>query len=456
MQVNEVKNEGLVREFTVKVPATDIAEKVEEQLAEVAKTVKIAGFRPGHVPLKIVKQHYAKGVTGEVVEKLVHESSHKVLDERNLKASQHPKIEITAFEENSDLEYSMKVELLPEIPAFDFASLELDKMVAEVEEKAITEALENLAKNRKSYKAVERKAENNDKVIIDYIGKIDGVAFEGGTANSAELVLGSNSYIPGFEEQLVGSKAGDEVVVKLSFPTTYHAKDLAGKEAEFDTKVVEVQAPEIAEINDELAAQFGFEDLNALKEAIQKQIAGNYEQSSRIKVKKQLFDTLDEKITFDVPPSMFAYEFTSIWKNVEEAKTQGDEALKDKSDEELKEEYSKIATRRVKLGLLLSDIASKNSLKITREELSQAISEQAKQFPGNEGIIYNFYQKNPERLQELHGPIMEEKAVNFIIAKAKITEIKVSAETLLNDEEDEEAAESKKAPKTKAKKAANA
>ncbi len=456
MEVKEIKNEGLKREYAVKLDAKSISDKTEAQLASISRNVKMDGFRPGHIPLKVLKKRYGKSVTGEVVERSVNEATQKVLQEKKLLPAMPPKLEIISYEEGGDLDFRMELEVLPEVKEIDFAALNLEKLVCDVTDKEIDEAVERLAENNKVFTRQEgAKAKNGSRVVIDFTGRLDGKEFEGGAAKRFPLELGSGSFIGNFEEQLVGSKEGDDVGVKVTFPDNYHKQELAGKPAEFDVHVHEVQKGEKPEVNDELAKKFGFADLAALKDAIKAQINGGYEAQARVKIKKQLFDTLDEEVNFPVPQGMLDVEFNSIWEKLEQAKKEGDENIKSKSDGELRTEYMKIAERRVKLGIFLSDVASKNKLQVTQEELSRSVMEQARQFPGQEKAIFDFYKKNPQHLRELQGPILEEKAVDFIIGKAKVNTRTVSPEEL-NMEDEGEAADAKETRKeNRKKKAAN-
>ncbi|HEU5047746.1 MAG TPA: trigger factor [Rickettsiales bacterium] len=454
MQVTEVKNEGLKREFTVKLDAKTLNEKTEARLESMSKNMKIDGFRPGHVPMNVLKKRYGKHVAGEVMEGSVNEATQNVLREKNLTPAMQPKVEVTAYEEGGDLEFKIDMEVLPEVPELDFSQIALDKLTCDIDEKEVDEAIERLAERNQNFVREKEgaKAKKGNRAVIDFTGKVDGVAFEGGAAKKFALELGSGSFIAGFEDQIVGAKEGDDLVVKVTFPENYHKADLSGKPAEFDVHVHEILKGEKPEVNDEFAKKFGFENLEGLKKAIKDQLGGDHESMSRVKIKKQLFDDLDKRLTFPVPQSMFDAEFKAIWDKLEQAKKEGDEAISSKSDEELRTEYTKIAERRVKLGIALSDIAAKNKLQITQEELSRAVMQQARQFPGQERAIFDFYQKNPQYLQELRGPIMEEKAVDLILGKAKVTERKVSQEELMKEiDEDAPAAEEK----PKKKKAAN-
>lgn len=456
MQVTETKTSGLKREFNVRVEAKTINEQLDTQLKGMSGRVKIPGFRPGHIPMNVLRQRFGKNVFGEVIERTINLSSQRVLKDRNLRAALPPKIEIISAKEGDELQFKMEAEILPDVPAVDFASVTLEKPICKVEDKEVNEALSRLADRQKTFKTAEKgaKAKKGSQVIIDFVGKKDGVAFEGGTAKKFALVLGSGQFIPGFEDQLIGTKAGSEIEVKVSFPKEYHKEDLAGQPATFDVTVHEVQEGEKTEVNEDFAKVMGFKDLESLRKAIHDQIDGEYQGMSRAKLKKQLFDHLEENTSFPIPEGMVDMEFKSIWEKLQMAKKEGDETLMSKSDEELKEEYSKIAERRVKLGILLSEVALKNNLQINQDELSRAVMQQASQFPGQERKVFEFYQKNPGHLEELRGPILEEKAVDFIIGKSKVTERSVTAEELASEDDVAPAQEAKKKPAAKAKKKA--
>ncbi len=451
MQVKETTKDGLKRGYAVKLDAKTINEKTESQLKSMGEKVKIPGFRPGKIPLNVLKQRYGKSVMGEVIERAVNDATHNVLHDNNLRPATTPKVEITSYEEGGDLDFKMDLEVLPEIIEPDYSKITLEKLVSDIDEKEVDEAVSRLAERNKAFVRREKgaKAQKGDQLLMDFTGKVDGVAFEGGAAKKFHLELGSGSFIPGFEDQLIGAKEGSDVVVKVTFPASYHKEDLAGKDAEFDVHVHEVLKGEKAEVTDEFAQKFGFNDLAALRKAVTDQFTGDYEAASRSKMKKQLFDKLEKDTSFAIPQSMLDVEFNSIWDKLKQAQKEGDEALSGKSDDELRKEYTKIAERRVRLGILLSEIAQKNKIQINQDELSKAIMQQAKQFPGQERVIFEFYQKNPQHLQELRGPIMEEKSVDFILAKAKINERKVSHEELMSEESEEAETSTKKPSKKK-------
>jgi trigger factor len=445
MQVNELKKEKLTREYEVKVPAKTIEKKMDEQLQSISARVKIPGFRPGHIPTKILKQRYGKSVMGEVIEKTVNSTSNDVLKQKGDRPALQPKIEITSFDEGKDLEYKMSYEVLPEIPAVAFEKLNIEQLTYDIPEQEVTESIQRLAERNQTFKALDAsaKAKLGHAVKIDFAGYLSGEAFEGGTAKGFQLELGSGQFIPGFEEQLVGVKAGDDVVVKVTFPATYHKADLAGQPTEFKVQVHEVMEKAEAEINDDFAKSFGMDSLEKLRVALEGQLRNDYDQVARTKMKKQLFDQLDQQVKFEAPQGMVDLEFNNIWERLQEAKKQGQDDSLDKPEAELRAEYTAIAERRVRLGLVLAEIGRTNNLKATQDELSRAVMDHARMFPGQEKQVFEFYRQNPGQLEELRGPILEEKAVDFIIEKVTPKQKKVTIEELLKD--DEEDAPAKKA-----------
>ena len=445
MKVSELKNNKLEREYQVTVEAETLNRKMDEQLKSIGNRVKIPGFRPGHIPVKLLKQRYGKSVMGEVLENTVNSTSGDVIRERNERPAMQPKIEILSFEEGKELQYKMSYEVLPEIPEVDFAKVKLEKLSYDIPEKELTEGLERLAERRKSYEVKKGAAKLGDAVKIDFTGYLNGEKFEGGASENFTLELGSNQFIPGFEEQLVGAKAGDEKTVKVSFPEDYHSKDLAGKPTEFKVVVHEVLESKPVKIDDDFAKGLGLEGLSELKKALGEQLSKDYDQMVRAKLKKQLFDQLDTAYAFEAPKTMVEMEFNSIWERLQEAQKAGDESV-NKPEVELRKEYQAIAERRVRLGLLLADIGRRNNLKVGQDELSRAVMEQARQYPGQEKKIFEYYQQNPQQLEELRGPILEEKAVDFILGQAKVADKKTTIDELMR-EEDEDAPKAKKAGK---------
>ncbi|MBL4908077.1 MAG: trigger factor [Sneathiella sp.] len=451
MQVTQTSSEGLKRDFTVVVDAAEIATKVTEKLTTVGQQVKLPGFRPGKVPMQILRQRFGKSVMGEILEETVNETSQKALNDNDLRPAQQPKIEITKFDEGSDLEFTIEVEIMPDFDPMDFSKLKLEKLVAEVADDKVDEAVKQIAGQQKNFTKIsgKRKAKEGDSVLIDYAGKVDGVAFDGGTAEGHQLELGSGQFIPGFEEQLIGQKAGDEIAVTVTFPENYGSADLAGKEAVFDVKLHEIQEAADVEINDEFAKKLGLDDLAALKDAIRGRMEEEYKQHSRQTLKRNMLDALSEHHDFEVPPGMKESEFNSIWEQFEKELERTEQKLEDQdqSEEELRAEYTTIAERRVRLGLLLAEVGRINNIEVSNEEVQQAMLSQARNFPGQEQQIFEMFQKNPEMQNSLRAPIFEDKVVDFIAELATVTEKTVSFEELTADPDAEDAEK----PKTKKK-----
>jgi len=456
MQVIKNSSEGLKQHFTVTIPAGAIATEMDTKLAEVGRTVRIPGFRPGKVPMTLLRKKYGPSVMGEVVENAVNDGARKAIADHDLRPALRPEIAITSYKEGGDLEFTVQVEVLPEVEVQDLSGLKLERPVAEVTDEVVDEALERIASRRETTEpaAKTHKSKSGDVVTIDFEGSVDGVAFDGGKAEGYDLKLGSNSFIPGFEEQLIGFKAGDKTVVKVTFPAEYGAEHLAGKDAEFAINVHEVKTVKPAKVDDELAKQLGLDDLAALRTSIKEEIERDYATMSRAHLKRHLLDALAEGHSFGVPQGMVELEFDAIWKQVEEDRKQGrvDPSDEGKSDDELKKEYRDIAERRVRLGLLLSEVGRKNNVQISQEDLNRAVITEARNYPGQEHLVIQYYQKNPDAKEALRAPIFEEKVVDFIIETAKITEKKVSVDDLRADP-DEIKTEEKKEAKPKAAKA---
>jgi len=457
MEVVETNTEGLLRDFKITIAANDIQQRVDARLTEVGRDVSIPGFRPGKAPLKILKQRYGGSVMGEVLEAAVQESSQDVLSERGLRPAGQPKIEVVSFDEGKDLEYDLSVEILPDIETVDLASLELDRVKVTPTDDEINDAIDRIAQQNRETKPIEedRPTAKGDVVIIDFVGKIDDVPFEGGQGTGIRLELGSDQFIPGFEDQLVGVEAGKPLEVKVAFPADYTVDDLAGKDAVFDCTVQEIHGAVEVVVDDAFAENLGLENLAALKDAISDQLGQEYGRLTRERTKRDLLDKLSDAHDFDVPPRMAEDEFNQIWSQVEKAKEEDqlDEEDKGKSDDELRAQYKDIADRRVRLGLLLSHIGEQNGLTVNQEEINRAIMEQARQLPGQEQQVIEFYRDNPQASASLQAPIFEDKVVDFIIEMAKVTERELTPEEL-NAEAEAEAAEatSGAAKKTPAKK----
>ncbi len=441
MQVNETLNEGLKREYTVTLAAAEIEEKVQARLAEVAKTAQIPGFRPGKVPASVLKQRYGDAVLGEVLQQAVNDASQQAMSERGLTPASQPQIEVTKFDKGEDLEYTLKIELMPEITPMDFSTLELERIKVEVPAEEVDKALERLAQNQRSTKPLEseRPAESGDVLVIDFKGTVDGEAFPGMEAEDHHLELGSNQFVGGFEDQLVGVNKGEQRSVTVTFPEGYANDQLSNKEAVFEVTVKDILATEPTPIDDEMAKNFGAENLDDLRGKVAEQLGQEFENLARAKVKRELLDKLAENHDFEVPPGMVEQEFQAIWQQVEADREAGrsDPDDEGKDDETLQAEYRKIAERRVRLGLLLSDVGQKNGIEVTQDELNRGLFQEAQRYPGREREVIEFFQKNPEAINNLRGPIFEDKTVDFILELAKVNERKLSPDELQKELEAE-------------------
>lgn len=422
----------LAHSFTVVIPAQEFQDKITAKLEEVRKEAKIQGFRPGQAPLSLIKSKYENAVKGEVLDDLIQEKSTKTLEENKIRPALRPKIELTSFEDGKDIEFKLDVEALPEVKPADLSKLEIKKLVATAGDKEIDAAVEKLANAKKTTKLLDEKRETKtgDVIVIDYTGTIDGEEFKGGKGKDYYLALGSNTFIPGFEEQLTGKNLNETVDVNVTFPENYHAKDLAGKKALFKTVIKELREMVTPEINDDFAKMFGCDTLDKLKEMIKTELDKEYANVARMHTKRALLDALAETHSFEVPQGMVDLELSSIWQQYEEAKknNQLDEDEKSKPEDELKAEYRQISERRVRLGLLLAEIANQNKVTLTQEDLTQAVMAEARRYPGQEKIVFEYYQKNPQALDALRAPLFEEKVVDHIL-----TVVKVNEETLTPD-----------------------
>jgi trigger factor len=449
MQVNETSAEGLKREFTVVVPSNDVEFTVIERLTEVGNSVSIPGFRPGKVPIALLKKRYGDAVKGEVLEKIVQDSWQQALTDKGLRPAMQPKVEIVTFEDGVDLEYKLEVELLPDIEPIEFSKMELDRRVVNVDDEEVNKALVRLAENRRVFEAVEgRAAEKGDQVVIDFTGKVDGEEFAGGSVNDFELEIGGAAFLPGFDDQIAGMKSGDTKTVKIDVADDHPNDQLQGKQVEFDVTAKEVREPQAAAVDDELAKSSGMENLDAMKAAVKEQLEREYSQLSRAHLKRELLDKLSDEQKFELPQGIVESEFDGIWKQVLDAKER--DALDpddiDKSEDELKASYREIAERRVRLGLLLTDVGRTNNISVTQDDVNRAIHTEASRFPGQEARVIEYFQKDPNALQELQAPIFEDKVVDFVIEMAKINEQEVSVEELMADPDgaDEDTASNKK------------
>jgi trigger factor len=436
MQVTELSAEGLKREYKVVVQAAEIEHQVAHRLEELKGRIRMPGFRPGKVPVALLRKQYGRSVMGEVLEQAVNQGSQQAIADHELRPALRPKIEVTAFDEGADLEFTMALEVLPDVPQVDLKQIELVRSVAEVSDETLARSLDQFAKRFQEYAppAEPRPSQAGDRLIIDFEGRIDGEVFEGGKAEDFALVLGSGFMLPGFEDQLTGVAAGADVTVNVAFPEAFPNPELAGKPATFTVKVKQVEEPKPLVLDDDLAKGQGFDDLNALKTAIRESIGRDYAQVSRARLKRALLDRLAESCRFDVPGGMVDLEFEAIWKQLKEEMERTGEALPEgKSEDDLKEEYRAIAERRVRLGLILSDIGQKNELKVEQPELNNAMMEQARRYPGQEQKVLQFFRSNPSALEQLRAPLYEDKVVDFIFQMANLGEKKVTPEELMAD-----------------------
>ena len=429
MQVTETRAEGLKREYQVVVPADTLEAKTTEKLKTVRQDFQMKGFRKGKAPLPLLKKMFGKSLLGEVVQETVEETVSEHLKETGHRPAQQPEIKIVneEFDEGADLKVEFAYECLPEVPEVDFSTIQLERKVIGVDDKAVEEALGRLAESSTVYEAREAGAEaaDGDQVVLDFVGRIDGEAFEGGTAEDYPLVLGSQSFIPGFEEQLVGAGAGDTREVSVSFPEGYGASHLAGKDAVFEVAVKEVRAPKSAEIDDALAERYGAEDVDALRSQIRERIAAEYNDSARSLLKRRLLDALDEQVGFDLPPSLVEAEAKSIAHQLWHEENP-DHQGHDHPEIEPTDEHRKLAERRVKLGLLLAEFGQKWEIEITDQEMGQAIMAQARNYPGQERQFFDFVRQNRQALEQIRAPVFEDKVVDKILEQAQVTEIEVS------------------------------
>ncbi|WP_207478851.1 trigger factor [Arenibaculum pallidiluteum] len=437
MQITETSADGLKREFKVVISASDIEQKTEGRLRELSSSLRIPGFRPGKVPLNIVKQRYGQSVMGEVLEQAVADSSRQAMMERGLRPALQPKIEVQQFDTGKDLEYTMALELLPDVEPADLTAIEIERPVAEVTDQQVQEALDRIAESRRDYETADKAAEKDDAVVIDFDGSVDGEARPGMKGEGHQLILGSGSFIDTFEDQLVGAKAGDHRTVKVTFPEGYHAAELSGKEAVFEVDVKEVKVAKPVAVDDEFAKGLGIEDLGKLKEMIRERISQDYAQMSRARAKRTLLDILAERHDFAVPQGMVDIEFDAIWRRLKDELDRGNAGEdQGKPEDELKAEYRAIAERRVRLGLLLSEIGRRNDVQVSQDELNRAVMAEAQRYPGQERQVFEFFRNNPQAIDSLRAPLFEDKVVDYILGQAKVTDRTVSVEELARDPED--------------------
>jgi trigger factor len=447
MQVTETLSEGLKREYKVVVPASELDEKVNKRLDELKAQVRINGFRPGKVPVSHLKRMYGRATMAEVIEATVRDANNQIVTEHGFKLAADPKVTLPqeegAVEElingKSDLNYTMALEIVPAIELANFKNIKLTRLTADVADSEIDEALGRIAEQNKPFtpKAEGEKAAQGDRVVISYAGSINGEAFEGGSGDDAPVLLGSNTFIPGFEDQIVGMGVGETRTLKVKFPEHYQAENLAGKDAEFVVTAKSIEAPGTVSIDDAFAKGLGMESLESLRAAVKDRIVHEHQGMSRQKIKRGLLDELDKLHKFEPPPTLVEEEFDRVWKSVlqemeTEKKTFADENT---TEEKAKAEYRAIAERRVRLGLVLAEIGEKNTITVTDEELNRSVMERVRQFPGQEQRVYEYFRSNPQAVAGLRAPIFEEKVVDFLLELADVTENKVSREELYKDDE---------------------
>jgi trigger factor len=452
MQVTETLSEGLKREFKVVVPAAELDAKVSARLEELKGRVRLDGFRPGKVPVAHLRRVYGRSAMAEVIDATVRDTNNQIVSERGFKLAAEPKVtlpeEKDAIEQliagKSDLNYTMAVEIVPPIELADFKTIKLTKLVSDVTDAEVEEAVARIADQNKPYaaKGEGEKAAKGDRVIISYAGTINGEPFEGGKGDDAAVLIGSNTFIPGFEDQLIGIAAGETRTLKVTFPAHYQAEHLASKDAEFVVTAKSIETPGATALDDAFAKSLGLDSLDKLRDAVKDRIARDHAATSRQKLKRELLDELDKRHKFEPPPTLVEEEFGRVWKSVlqeleNEHKTFADENT---TEEKAKAEYRAICERRVRLGLVLAEIGEKNNLTVSEEEISRAVMEQARQFPGQEQRVWDYYRKNPQAIAGLRAPIYEEKVVDFLLELAQVTEKKVPREELYKEDDDEAAA----------------
>ncbi len=441
MKISQEKTKGLTFSCTAVIAADEFEKEVQNRIARMAKGAKLPGFRPGKAPVSMLNQKYRGAALGEALDFLVQKSVSEIIRDKNLRVAMEPEIKLGKFEDGKDIEFTLEVETLPEIKLGDFSKIKLEKQMAEVPAEEIEKSLEYVAQSRRETQTVteDRASIKGDIAVIDFSGSIDGVEFKGGKGTDYPLELGSNSFIPGFEDQLIGKKKGDKVDVKVKFPEDYHAKDLAGKDAVFAVVIKELKVLKKTEINDAFAVSLGEKDLASLKQKVSDRIKEDYENASKMKLKRALLDALDKEYKIEVPEKLVNAEYDNIVKQYEHAKEHNelDEYEKSKSEKDLLKEYKDIANRRVKLGLLLSEVGVAEKIQIAPDDINKAIMNEAKRYPGQEKAVFDYYLKNKQAVEALKAPVMEEKIVDHILSKVQIVDKTVSVKELYRFDEDE-------------------
>ena len=448
MQVTETLSAGLKREYKVVVGQAELSTELNAKLADMSKRANNKGFRPGKVPVAHLKRVYGRSAMAEVLQDAVDTRSKKLLEEKNLKPAYQPEVKLPTDEAEiaavmdgkGDLSFTMALEVIPDFDVKDHSGLALVRHVVPVADSEIEETLKRIASQSKNFEEKTDNATAGDRVTINFVGTIDGAAFDGGTADDVALEIGSGQFIPGFEDQLVGAKAGDEITVKVSFPADYGVAELAGKPAEFATKVTKVEGAKEAEIDEDFAKKMGFEDLAKLKDMIKERMGAEYAQMSGMKLKRDVLDALDKDYSFELPEKLVEAEFNGIWNALTGEMTRSGKSFADEgtTEEDARKEYRAIAERRVRLGLVLGRMGEKQGVVVSEQELQNALMNRMRQFPGQEKMVIDYYHRNPAAMMELRGPIFEQKVVDAIVATAKLDEKTVSKEELQKMVEDEE------------------
>jgi trigger factor len=447
MNVTETSTDGLRRQLKVVVGADELERRLSARLDELKGRARIKGFRPGHVPKEHLRKVYGRSVMAEVVQQAVAETSREALSQREERPAFQPTVALPEdeteidkiFAGTSDLAYTLSFEVLPKFELMDFSTLALDKPVAEVTEADIDQSIDRIRAANLRYQPKDDAAETGDRLIIDFTGTIDGTPFEGGATEDAPIVLGSGNFIPGFEEGLTGARAGEEREVEATFPEGYPEASLAGKSARFAVKIKEVGAPETPALDEEFAKGLGIESVETLRQTVKQRLEQDRASASRLKVKRALLDALDQGHSFDLPPTLVDNEFQAIWGQVtaDLERSKRSFADEDTTEEKARQEYRDIAARRVRLGLILSEVGTRNQIQVTDEEVSRSLLDRVKQFPGQERKVYDYYRNNPQLLAELRAPIFEDKTVDYILELAKVTETKVTPEQLYADPDED-------------------
>ena len=459
MQVTEISAEGLKRQYKVVLPAADLASKLDSELSDMKGKVRINGFRPGKVPTAHLKRLYGRSLMGEVVQNAVNEANRKIVEDNNLRLALEPRVDLTsdqaevekAMEAKGDLAFTVAVETLPQFEVGTFEDIDLERQVTDIDDEEVEKTLFRMSEQNRTFAEKagdDSTADKGDRVTIDFVGQLRGETFEGGSGTDQELVLGSDSFIPGFEDQLIGAKVGEERKVEVKFPTNYLDAKLAGEDAVFDVTVKAIAVPDPFTLDDEFAKQFGFDDLTGLRTAIRDRMGEDLKKLSRDKLKRALLDALDKRYSFDLPEGLVSQEFDTIWRQVEQEQKASTRSFADENttEDEAKAEYRRIAERRVRLGLVLADVGDKAAVKVDDAEVGRALSDLVRNYPGQEQAVWDYYRKNPQALAQIRAPLFEEKVVDHIITQAKVTDRTVSREELMKVEEEVGPAKAAPAP----------